>query len=62
MIIDCDTHFMPADAFSFVPEPMRSLAPRLEFDDDGILADVKFPGAPARVRNQTLNLPAAFPP
>jgi uncharacterized protein len=53
MIIDCDTHFMPTDAFSFVPEPMRSLAPRLEFDDDGILTDVKFPGAPARVPGTT---------
>jgi predicted TIM-barrel fold metal-dependent hydrolase len=53
MIIDCDSHFMPADAFSFVPEPMRSLAPRLEFDDEGILTDVKFPGAPARVPGTT---------
>ena len=53
MIIDCDTHFMPADAFSFVPEPIRSLAPRLQFDDEGILADIKFPGAPAIVPGTT---------
>ena len=53
MIIDCDTHFMPTDAFSHVPEPMRSLVPRLEFDDDGLLIDVKFPGEPSKVPGTT---------
>jgi predicted TIM-barrel fold metal-dependent hydrolase len=53
MIIDCDTHFMPADAFSYVTEPMRRLAPRLEFDGDGILTDVKFPGEPSKVPGTT---------
>jgi predicted TIM-barrel fold metal-dependent hydrolase len=53
MIIDCDTHFMPADAFSHVPERLRHLAPQLEFNGDGILTDVTFPGAPAPVPGTT---------
>jgi len=53
MIIDCDTHFMPANAFDHVPGRLRHLAPQLEFDADGILTGVKFPGAPAPVAGTT---------
>ena len=53
MIIDCDTHFMPTDAFSHVPERLRSLAPQLDFNGDGILTGIKFPGAPAPVPGTT---------
>jgi len=53
MIIDCDTHFMPPDAFSHVPEVMRQLVPQLEFGAEGILTGIEFPGAPAPVPGTT---------
>jgi predicted TIM-barrel fold metal-dependent hydrolase len=53
MIIDCDTHFMPVDAFNHVPERLRQLAPQLEFNGDGFLIGIKFPGAPTPVAGTT---------
>lgn len=53
MIIDCDSHFMPADAFDHVPGRLRQLAPQLEFNPDGVLIGVTFPGAPAPVPGTT---------
>ena len=53
MIIDCDTHFMPKDAFNYVDEPLRRLAPILKFNDEGLLSDIEFPGGPPRVPGTT---------
>ncbi len=44
MIIDCDTHLMPAGAFAAVGENFSSVRPILKFDDQGLYADVEFPG------------------
>jgi predicted TIM-barrel fold metal-dependent hydrolase len=44
MIIDCDTHLMPADAFARVGGDLAALKPALKFDDQGLYADVDFPG------------------
>lgn len=53
MIIDCDTHFMPRDAFAHVTESLRALAPQLRFDESGFLSDITFPGAPPSVSGST---------
>ena len=53
MIIDCDTHFMPRDAFEHVDEPLRALVPQLKFDERGLLSDIGFPGEPPRVPGTT---------
>ena len=49
MIIDCDTHFMPRDAFDYLDDGLRALAPRLNFDLQGCLADIEFHGAPTPI-------------
>src|SRR5690242_17335593 len=53
MIIDCDSHFMPRDAFAHVTESLRALAPQLRFDESGFLSDITFPGAPPSVSGST---------
>ena len=53
MIVDCDTHFMPADAFAYVDDSLKALAPQLKLDSQGLLADIEFPGAPAAVPGST---------
>jgi predicted TIM-barrel fold metal-dependent hydrolase len=53
MIIDCDTHFMPPDAFDYVDQAYCGVRPKLEFSADGLLIDVDFPGAPAAVAGTT---------
>jgi predicted TIM-barrel fold metal-dependent hydrolase len=53
VIIDCDTHFMPKDAFDYLDDGLRALAPRLKFDQREVLADIDFPGAPARLAGTT---------
>jgi predicted TIM-barrel fold metal-dependent hydrolase len=53
MIIDCDTHFMPRDAFTYLDPFFKARAPRLKFDADGLLADVEFPGEPPTVPGAT---------
>ncbi len=44
MIIDCDTHLMPADAFDAVDGHLAALKPILKFDSQNLYADVEFPG------------------
>ncbi|MGH7931042.1 MAG: hypothetical protein ACREQV_24995, partial [Candidatus Binatia bacterium] len=44
MIIDCDTHLMPRDAFDGVEGSFAAVKPRLKFDDQGLYAGVDFPG------------------
>ena len=44
MIIDCDTHLMPRDAFDGVRGDLAALKPALKFDDQGLYVDVDFPG------------------
>jgi predicted TIM-barrel fold metal-dependent hydrolase len=53
MIIDCDTHFMPRDAFAYLDGSSKALAPQLKFDSEGGLADVEFPGKPPAVPGTT---------
>jgi len=42
MIIDCDSHFMPKDAFDSIDGDLAGLAPRLEIDAKGLLKDIHF--------------------
>jgi len=49
MIIDCDTHLMPRDAFESIDGNFAGLKPRLKFNDEDLYADVEFPGYPAEV-------------
>lgn len=44
MIIDCDTHLMPRDAFDGVGGELSSHKPVLQFDQAGLYSDVDFPG------------------
>lgn len=41
MIIDCDSHIMPRDAFAYVDAPASRL-PRLKFDDQGCFVDIDY--------------------
>jgi len=52
MIIDCDSHFMPPDAFDDLDDRFRERAPKFFFDD-GLLKDIVFPGMPPRVPGTT---------
>jgi predicted TIM-barrel fold metal-dependent hydrolase len=49
VIIDCDTHFMPRDAFDGVDGRLAARKPKLQFNDQGLYVDVDFPGYPAEV-------------
>jgi len=49
MIIDCDTHWMPRDAFEGIPATLSRKKPHLEFDDAGLFIGVDFPGYPPQV-------------
>jgi predicted TIM-barrel fold metal-dependent hydrolase len=53
MIIDCDTHYMPPDAFDYVGSALDSKRPILKFDADGLYVDLDFPGRPAQVVGST---------
>lgn len=46
MIIDCDTHFMPRDAFERVGRELDKQRPVLKFDEHGIYTALDFPGRP----------------
>ncbi len=46
MIIDCDTHYMPRDAFERMPAKFDSVRPRLQFDENGVYVGMDFPGRP----------------
>lgn len=47
MIIDCDSHIMPRDAFQHVGSEFSFRAPRLKFDEDQLFVDLDFPENPA---------------
>ena len=49
MIIDCDTHLMPREAFDGVDGEFGPRKPNLKFDDEGLYVDVDFPGYPPEV-------------
>ena len=49
MIIDCDTHLMPRDAFDGVDGRLEAIKPKLQFDNQELYIDVDFPGYPAEV-------------
>lgn len=53
MIIDCDTHIMPEDAFDYMPEEFRCKAPVPRYGDTGLLVDIDFPGGPPAVSGTT---------
>jgi predicted TIM-barrel fold metal-dependent hydrolase len=42
LIVDCDSHFMPRDAFDYIDDEFESIRPRLEVDSKGILQDIHF--------------------
>lgn len=44
MIIDCDTHLMPREAFASIRGQLAAVKPTLNFDDRGLYTDVAFPG------------------
>jgi len=46
MIIDCDTHYMPRDAFERMPAKFDPVRPRLKFDEHGVYVGMDFPGIP----------------
>jgi predicted TIM-barrel fold metal-dependent hydrolase len=60
MIIDCDSHIMPRDAFDHVGGSLTGDVPRLKFDECGCLVDVDFPANPAH-RPGTTPLPVTDP-
>ena len=49
MIIDCDTHLMPREAFDGVEGKFALRKPILKFNDEGLYVDVDFPGYPPAV-------------
>jgi predicted TIM-barrel fold metal-dependent hydrolase len=49
MIIDCDTHLMPREAFDGVEGEFAPRKPVLKFNHDGLYVDVDFPGYPPEV-------------
>lgn len=49
MIIDCDTHLMPRDAFVGVDGMFTAVKPTLKFNDNDLYVDVDFPGYPPEV-------------
>ena len=60
MIIDCDTHLMPRDAFDGVGGELSSHKPVLQFDQAGLYSDVDFPGdAPQVAGTSPLGAPGS---
>jgi predicted TIM-barrel fold metal-dependent hydrolase len=53
MIIDCDTHYLPADAYDQMGAEWEQKRPRFIWDESGLLTGVNFPGAPAPVAGAT---------
>ncbi len=49
MFIDCDSHFLPRDAFEHVEGDLATKRPIIKFDDNGVLAGVEFAGCPSQV-------------
>ncbi len=60
MIVDCDTHLMPRDAFDGVGGKLSSHRPVLQFDQAGLYSDVDFPGdAPQVAGTSPLGAPGS---
>ncbi len=53
MIIDCDTHFLPRDAYDYAGPEWDALRPHFVFDASGLLTEIDFPGAPPDVAGAT---------
>ena len=53
MIIDCDTHFLPRDAYDYTGPEWDALRPHLKFDANGLHTAVEFSGAPPEVPGAT---------
>jgi hypothetical protein len=53
MIIDCDTHVIPPDAFDYLGEEFAALRPVFHFDDKGHYWHCDFPGRPEEVPGTT---------
>lgn len=53
MIIDCDTHYFPKDAFDNVDECFADKKPQLKLDENEILVGIDFPGQPPQVPGTT---------
>lgn len=53
MIIDCDTHFLPRDAYDFMGTEWEVSRPRFRWDGSGLLSGVDFPGSPPPVAGAT---------
>jgi aminocarboxymuconate-semialdehyde decarboxylase len=53
MIIDCDTHYLPRDAYDHMGAEWEEKRPRFMWDGQGLLTGVEFPGAPPRVPGAT---------
>ncbi len=53
MIIDCDTHIMPRDAFDNVEGSLSRVRPVLKFNESGQYVGIDFPGKPPDVPGAT---------
>ncbi len=53
MIIDADTHFLPPDTYDYMGAEWDALRPRFQWDDEGFVKDVIFPGEPGLVPGAT---------
>ena len=53
MIIDCDTHVIPRDAFDYLGKEIAALRPVFHFDDKGHYWHCDFPGRPEEVPGTT---------
>lgn len=53
MIIDCDTHFLPRDAYDYTGAAFDARRPHFRFDEKGQLSAIDFPGAPREVPGAT---------
>ncbi|HEX9880746.1 MAG TPA: amidohydrolase family protein [Candidatus Binatia bacterium] len=53
MLIDCDTHIIPRDAFDYMDEGSKRLRPLLRFDSRGLYTHSEFPARPPLVPGTT---------
>ncbi len=53
MIIDCDTHIIPRNAFDYIDEGSKQVRPLLHFDKQGLYTHSEFPGAAPLVPGTT---------
>ena len=53
MLVDCDSHFFPRDAFDYIEGPLADRRPSLKLDEQGHLVDIDFPGAYERLPGTT---------